>query len=144
MTTWVLVADNSRARFFAATKTTSPLEEVRDLTYPEARLHEGDLVTDKGGRDRNSSTGGAHGLGIESSHKHDGAERFAQMVCGELESARNNGAFAKLYVVAAPTFLGLLRKHQSSALRQLVAGEIDKNLSTKDSILIRRQLPDYL
>lgn len=144
MTTWVLVADNSRARFFSANKATSPLEEVRDLTYPEARLHEGDLVTDKGGRDRNPSTGGAHGLGTESAHKQDGADRFAQMVCGELESARNSGAFSKLYVVAAPTFLGLLRKHQSAALRQLVAGEVDKNLSTQDSATIRRQLPNYL
>jgi len=144
MTTWVLVADNARARFFAAEKALSPLKEVRDLTYPEARLHEGDLVTDKGGRDRNSSTGGAHGLGVESAHKQDGADRFAQQVCEELETARTGGEFSKLYVVAAPTFLGLLRKHQSSALRQLVAGEVDKNLSTKDPAAIRKQLPDYL
>jgi len=144
MTIWVLVADNARARFFAAEKALSPLKEVRDLTYPEARLHEGDLVTDKGGRDRNSSTGGAHGLGVESAHKQDGADRFAQQVCEDLESARTAGEFNKLYVVAAPTFLGLLRKHQSSALRQLVAGEVDKNLSTKDPAAIRKQLPDYL
>ncbi len=144
MTTWVLVADNARARFFAAEKAASPLSELRDLAYPEARLHEGDLVTDKGGRDRNSSTGGAHGLGTESAHKHDGADRFAQQVCDELESARTGGQFEKLYVVAAPTFLGLLRKHQSAALRQLVAGEVDKNLSTKDPATIRKQLPDFL
>jgi protein required for attachment to host cells len=144
MTTWVLVADNSRARFFAADKAASPLKEVRDLTYPEARLHEGDLVTDKGGRDRNSSTGGAHGLGTESAHKQDGADRFAQHVCGELESARNSGEFNKLYVVAAPAFLGLLRKHQSPALRQLVAAEVDKNLATQDTSVIRKQLPDFL
>jgi protein required for attachment to host cells len=143
MTTWVLVADNSRARFFAAEKAASPLTEVRDLTYPEARLHEGDLVSDKSGRDRNPGTG-AHGFGTESAHKHDGAERFALDVCNALESARASGAFSKLYVVAAPAFLGLLRKHQSSALRQLVAGEVDKNLSTKDGTTIRKLLPDYL
>jgi protein required for attachment to host cells len=144
MTTWVLVADTSRARFFAVDKAASPLKEIRDLTYPEARLHEGDLVTDKGGRDRNSSTGGAHGLGTESAHKQDGAERFAQQVCSALESARNGGELDKLYVVAAPTFLGLLRKHQSPALRQLVAGELDKNLATQDAAVIRKQLPDFL
>ena len=144
MTTWVLVADNCRARFFAAEKVASPLEEVRDLTYPEARLHEGDLVTDKGGRDRNSSTGGAHGLGTESTHKHDGADRFAQQVCSELEAARISGQLTKLYVIAAPTFLGLLRKHQSAALRQLVAIEVDKNMATQDTDAIRKQLPDRL
>ena len=68
MRTWVVVADNSRARIFTAEKAASPLTEVRDLTYPEARLHEGDLVTDKSGRDRNPGTG-AHGLGNEATHK---------------------------------------------------------------------------
>lgn len=142
MTTWVLVADNSRARFFAAEKAASSLQEVRDLLYPEARLHEGDLVTDKPGRDRNPVTG-AHGFG-DDSHKHDGADRFALEVCNTLEAARNDGSFHKLYVVAAPQFLGLLRKHQSSSLKQMVAGEVDKNLSTRDVDAIRKHLPDFL
>jgi protein required for attachment to host cells len=116
---------------------------VRDLTYPEARLHEGDLVTDKSGRDRNPGTG-AHGFGNEASHKQDGAERFAMEVCSQLETARAGGEFKKLYVVASPTFLGLLRKHQSSALKQLVAGEVDKNLTTQDPSSIRDYLPDFL
>lgn len=143
MTTWVLVADNSRARFFAAEKATSLLQEIRDLLYPEARLHEGDLVSDKPGRDRNPGTG-AHGFGSDSSHKQDGADRFALEVCNVLESARNDGTFHKLYVVAAPQFLGLLRKHQSSPLKQMVAGEVDKNLTTRDSEAIREHLPDLL
>lgn len=143
MTTLVLVADNSRARFFTAEKAASPLMEIRDLTYPEARLHEGDLVTDKSGRDRNPGMG-AHGFGNESARKQDGAERFALQVCSELESARNAGEFRKLYVVAAPSFLGLLRKHQSSALRQMVVSEVDKNLATHDAAAIRKHLPDFL
>ena len=49
MTTWVLVADNSRARIFSSDKPASVLQEIQDLTHPEARLHEGDLVTDRGG-----------------------------------------------------------------------------------------------
>jgi len=143
MTTWVLVADNSRARFFATEKATSSLREVRDLLNPEARLREGELVSDKPGRDRNPGAG-AHGFGSDASHKQEGAERFAWEVCNELESARNGGAFRKLYVVAAPQFLGLLRKHQSSSLKQMVAGEVDKNLTTQDSATIRKHLPDYL
>ena len=143
MTTWVLVADNSRARFFTTEKATGPLQEIRDLLYPEARLHEGDLVTDKSGRDHNPGTG-AHGFGTDDSHKQDGADRFALEVCNELESARNGGAFRKLYVVAAPQFLGLLRKHQSAPLRHMVAGEVDKNLATQDRTAIRKHLPEFL
>ena len=143
MPTWILVADASRARIFAADKALSPLNEIRTLTSPEARLHEGDLVTDKGGRDRNPGIG-AHGFNVGDEHKQDNAERFAAQVCHELEAARNAGEFRKLYVVAAPTFLGMLRHHQSSALRHLIAGEVDKNLSTQDPAAIRKCLPDYL
>ena len=142
MTTWVLVADNSRARIFSSEKPSSPLQELQDLTHPEARLHEGDLVTDKGGRDKGPS--GAHGISHEQAHKVDGKDKFASQVCSELDAARAAGSFNKLYVVAAPAFLGLLRKHQSGALKQMVAGEVDKNLSTKDPKVIRKHLPDYL
>jgi protein required for attachment to host cells len=105
-------------------------------------LHEGDLVTDKAGRDKGPA--GGHGVGNERAHKIDGADKFALAVCSELDSARASGSFDKLYVVAAPSFLGLLRKHQSSALKQMVAGEVDKNLSTKDPASIRKHLPDFL
>lgn len=143
MPTWILVADASRARIFSAAKALSPLTEIRALTSPEARLHEGDLVTDKGGRDRNPGVG-AHGFNVGDEHKQDNAERFAAHVCQELEAARGAGEFRKLYVVAAPSFLGMLRRHQSNSLRQMVAGEVDKNLSTQDPASIRKCLPDFL
>jgi protein required for attachment to host cells len=143
MPTWILVADNSRARIFIADKAAGPISELRTLTYPEARLHEGDLVSDKGGRDRSPGIA-SHGFNGEDSHKHENAERFAAQVCSELESARTAGELRKLYVVAAPGFLGMLRRHQSAPLRQLIAGEIDKNLSTQDPAVIRRCLPDFM
>lgn len=143
MPTWILVADASRARIFSAEKPLSSLTEIRALTSPEARLHEGDLVSDKGGRARGLGLG-AHGFDVADEHKQDNAERFAAQVCQELEAARNAGEFRKLYVVAAPTFLGMLRRHQSSPLRQMIAGEVDKNLSTQDPAAIRRCLPDFL
>ena len=143
MTTWVLVADNCRARIFSVDKPSSPLTEIRDLTNPEARLHEGDLVTDKSGRDRSAGTGGSS-LGNGSSHKQESIERFAMSVCEELEAARVSDDVHKLYVIAAPAFLGLLRKHQSSHIKQLIVSEMDKNLATQDSSAIRKQLPDYL
>ena len=143
MSIWVLAADNSRARFFTTEKSRSPLRETRDLVDPQARLHEGDLVTDRNGRDRNPSAQ-YHGMGSDRSSRDDGADRFAQHICDVLDNARNQGAFNKLYIVAAPAFLGLLRKHQSPSLRQLIAGEVSKNLSAQPAETIRGHLPDFL
>jgi protein required for attachment to host cells len=143
MKTWVLVADAYRARVFGVERPVSPLSELRDLASPEARLHEGDLVSDKGGGDRNPSVGG-HGLGDQNTHKQELADRFAQDVCAVLEAARVANELSKLYVIAAPAFLGLLRKHQSAMLKQLVVQEVDKSVAAQDPADIRKHLPEYL
>jgi protein required for attachment to host cells len=143
MPTWILVADNSRARIFTAEKAAGPITEISTLTFPEGRLHEGDLTTDKPGRGQ-APGAGAHGVNGGDGAKQENAERFASLLCEDLEAARNQGRFSKLYVVAAPALLGLLRKHLSSPLRQMVVGELDKNLTTQAPDIIRKHLPDFL
>ena len=129
--TWVVAADTSRARIFLSEKPVSELQEIQTLTHPEGRLHEGDLITDTS-------------EGEPDEHKQADADRFAAHVCATLEAGRKAGQFDKLYLVAAPSFLGQLRKHQSTALKQTLAGEVNKNLATQAPADIRRQLPDFL
>ncbi|MGB5453518.1 MAG: host attachment protein [Sedimenticolaceae bacterium] len=140
---WVLVADASRARVFTADKPAGPLNEVEALSNPEARLHEGDIVSDRSGHVM-SGNGGGHNLGSKDQAKEEVANRFAAEVCKQLEKGRTGNAFAKLYVVASPAFLGLMRKHQSDALRELISDEIAKDLSRESPDRIRAQLPEYL
>ncbi|MCB1724086.1 MAG: host attachment protein [Gammaproteobacteria bacterium] len=142
-TTWIVVADACRARIFSADKPSGPLCELETLSNPQARLHEGDLVSDRGGRDT-SANGGSHGLGNGNSVKQENENRFAGEVCEHLERGRMKHAFAKLYVMGAPHFLGLMRKHLSSGLRGLVSEEIAKDLTTQTPERIRAQLPEYL
>lgn len=141
--TWVVVADASRARLFSADRPAGPLFEMETLSNPKARLHEGDLVSDRGGRDSNGN-GVSHGLGQQKAAKEETANRFASELCAHLEQGRCKGAFGKLYVVGAPTFLGLMRKHQSAQLRGLISEEIAKDLTTQSPERIRALLPDYL
>ena len=129
--TWIVAADTSRARIFVSDKPVSDLQEIQTLSHPEARLHEGDLISD--------TTEGEPG-----EHKQTDADRFAAQVCATLEEGRKSGEFNKLYLVAAPNFLGKLRKHQTSAIKQLLAGEVNKNLAAHPVEEIRKQLPDYL
>ncbi len=129
--TWIVAADTSRARIFVSEKPVSELQEIQTLSHPEARLHEGDLISDTT-------------EGEPDDHKHADADRFAAHVCATLEAGRKSGEFDKLYLVAAPNFLGKLRKHQTSAMKQLLAGEVDKNLAAHSPEDIRKQLPDFL
>lgn len=141
--TWVTVADNSRARIFKVVSPSGPLEEIQTLAHPEARLHEGDLTTDRSGRDTNG-TSGSHGFGTATEIKDEEAARFASLVCSTLEAGYRKGWFNKLYIVAAPSFLGLLRKHRSNNVKQIIAEELSKNISTLDAKTIRSHLPEYL
>jgi len=140
---WVVVADASRARIFSCDKPAGALNEIETLSNPEARLHEGDLVSDRGGRDNNGG-GASHGYSTGNEAKEEEAVRFAAEVCQHLEKGRKGKAFNRLYVIAAPAFLGLLRKHQSAPLKALLADEIAKDLTTKAADRIRAQLPDFL
>ena len=131
--TWIVVADASRARFFSAEKSAGPLFEMETLSNPEARLHEGDLVTDNSGQKNGGFVA-----------KTETTNRFANTICSHLESGRHSGAFHKLYILGSPHFLGMMRKHQSSSLRNLIREEIPKDLTTQSPERIRAQLPTYL
>lgn len=143
MTIWVVVADASRARIFIANKPADPLVEIETLSNPEARLHEGDLVSDRGGRISNGE-GARHGYGAGNQAKAESTNRFAAEVCRHLEKNRHSRAFGSLYLLAAPAFLGLLRKHLSDGLRGLIKDEIATDLSTLKPERIRAQLPQFL
>ncbi len=140
---WVVTADTSRARIFSANTPSGPLVEIQTLTHPEARLHQGDLVSDRPGRDRNSG-GGSHDMGHEADAKAEEDVRFAAYVCDNLEKGRISGKCERLYVIAAPGFLGLLRKQQCGSAKKIIAQEISKNLTTHSAADIRKSLPEYL
>jgi protein required for attachment to host cells len=141
--TWVVVADTSRARIFEADKPASELVEIQTLAHPAARLHEGQLVSDRPGSGIGRS-GGTHAFNREDEAREEESIRFAADLCSQLEQARNRRAYDKLYIIAAPAFLGLMRKHESDGVRALVSQEISKNLAGHDVQAIRSHLPTYL
>ncbi len=142
--TWILTADRARARIFTAESSRGPLIEMEDLVHPEARLRAQGLTSDAPGRTYDGGRQGGHTVGHEDDPGRIEAERFAKEVCEALSLARKAGRFEKLYVVAAPTFLGLLRECLDPATRRLVAGELDKNLAAHAAAEIRAHLPERL
>lgn len=144
ITTWVVAADSSRAKILAAEKRNGPLTEVEDLVHTEARLQEQDLKSDTRGRAFDSGGQGRHAMEPRNTAKQQEAIRFAKQVCDTLTSAHGEGRFEKLYIVAAPTFLGLLRDCLNSVVQSKIAGEVSKNLATHSPQDIRGHLPEYL
>jgi len=141
---WVLTADASRAKIWAAPTPSSPLELVREMESPEGRMHERDLTSDLPGRAFDSSGSGRHTMEQEVSPKKEAAIRFSHELAGALAEACKQSAFGKIYLAAAPSFLGLLRGCCKEILKQCDVVEVDKDYATMAAGELRSHLPEYL
>ncbi len=144
MSICVIVADSSAARFLIAESIDSPLIEDRDFVHPESRLREQDLVSDGSGSGSDSGGHGKHSMGHEKTAVQKQAADFANEVAAELEKLRAAGGLYRVYLVAPPKFLGLLRSSLNKSCTALVSGEIGKDLVKHGIDDIRAQLPRRL
>jgi protein required for attachment to host cells len=140
----ILVADAARARLFDAPKPTSPLHEVEDLANPLARLHEGDLAADRPGVLKNQALEPRHSAFGGGGMKDHRTEEFAASVCERLSAVVRAEDAHRVYIVAEPSFLGLLRQRMEPALRKQVVDEIPKSITNRAPAEIRAVLPARL
>lgn len=143
-TTWVVVADQARARLFSAFDQNGSLEEVEDQANPEGRLHERDLKTDSPGRAFDSMGEGRHAMGKHHSPKEQEAIRFAHEVAERLAAGLHDGAYRHLIISATPRFLGLLREALPEDVAECIVLELHKDLTALSTDEIRAHLPDRL
>ena len=144
MSICVVVADSSKARILLAENGRGALIDDRDFVHPESRLREQDLVSDGTGNETDSGGYGKHSMGHENAAHRKHAETFANELCGEIDKLRRNSDLHKIYLVASPKFLGLLRSSMSKQCTELLVGEINKDLVSHSIEDIRSHLPKLL
>lgn len=169
--TWIIVADRARARILTPKEEKrKPLSEIIDFVgragyagpekYPPEKMNElEDFVHPEGQmkprelkRDRDGNfheTGSPRGVPRQTGDdqtdvEHQTAEQFAAEIVEYLETARMNGEFQRIGLVAAPKFLGVLRQKLTSPLKKMIAFEINKDYSKLKTEEIRKHLPENL
>jgi protein required for attachment to host cells len=144
MTILVIVADASRARIFSAVDKAAPLTETKDLVNTASRLRDQDLVADGHGSGVDSTGHGKHTMGHENdAHKHQ-TSLFSRQLADEIESVRSTGALYRIYIIAPPVFLGLVRSDLTKASGELIEETINKDLVQHSIDDIRSHLPKLL
>lgn len=129
--TWVLVADEGVARIYERPESGGDLEQVEELTDAAARADRAELRRDAYGR----RAGGDPRMGanVTSSASDDELHRegalFAARVAARLAEALQERRFEALHVVAAPRFLGQLRKAFDRHVNDRIVGELAKDLT---------------
>jgi protein required for attachment to host cells len=139
-----VVADSARARLFEAESPTAPLTELEDMLNPAGRLRDQDLNADAPGRSFDSFGEGRHAMGKHNDPQRQEAIRFAQRLAEHLESAFDQQRVARVHLVVAPAFLGLLRAALSEKLQGVLESELDANLVRHTVKDIRSHLPERL
>ncbi len=141
--TWIVVANNSFARFFTTESQSSPLIEIETLTHLEGRLHDRDMTSDLSGKIKGEG-GVGHAFEPPTDPKKHEAENFAHLVANHLEASHNEHKFEQLLIVAEPSFLGLLRNQLSAHIKKLICFELDSNIVSLNAEEIRIHLPEHL
>ncbi len=141
---WILVADGSRARLFAADKPASEIKELEAWEAPTVRMHETELTSDLPGRAFDSTNPARHAYGQPEDPKQAEMRRFAKMLAERLEEAAKRDAYERLYLAAGPKMLGLLREALGEHASKRLAGTYDRDWTRERADTIRARLPEYL
>lgn len=141
---WVLAADAGRVRFFSAEHSDGKLVEFLDLLNPDMRMREGDATSTPKGHVMQGAGGSGQTFEPHHTQSEHSAESFAKEVCERLETARQEGSVARIYVISEPSFLGLIRKNISPATKPLIVQETPRDLSRHPAAEIRTMLPKWL
>jgi protein required for attachment to host cells len=127
-TTWLVAADDSRARVLQVTDRERHLTEIQDLVNPAGRAQDRELQTDAEPR-FNGTRGGPPSDAERQGAVEHSVRVFAREVGRYLDKARIAQRFDRLVLVAPPKFLGALRKELHKEVEKLVAEELPKDLS---------------
>jgi protein required for attachment to host cells len=124
----VVVANQSEAEIYSMQRLRGSLTLLDTLINETGKVRARDLVSDSPGRVHDRVGPGRHGMEPDVGVKEGERRRFAKTVVDYLDAAHQQGSFARLLLVAAPAFLGEIRKAMNSQLAEIIVEEIPKDL----------------
>ncbi|MDE2236054.1 MAG: host attachment protein [Gammaproteobacteria bacterium] len=139
----VVAADRGRARLFSIAPGQERLQEIQDFLNADARLRARNLASDRQGRGLNRTRASRAALG-NASLQDESASRFAHEVSGVIAGKLLRKTNTRLFVIADPQFLGLLRGELRARKLRAPVRYIAKNLTRSSSARIRGYLPKRL
>jgi protein required for attachment to host cells len=125
---WILIANRSRASIVhALPHGVRPYPTLASYIHAEGRLRPHERDSDVSGRIQHP--GGARStIEPHEDRDHVEARRFAKQLVDVLDRDRQNGRFDRLFVIAPPAFLGVLRETWPNPLRDRIALELNEDL----------------
>jgi protein required for attachment to host cells len=126
-TTWILVANSSKAKLYANDGPKKGLKLVQELSHPQSRAKGLALITDRPGHYKSARS--ARGAFAQQTDPREQEKiRFAHELAIVLEKGRTGKAgYRRLILCAPPDFLGTLNSVLGDQVRGLVSAAISKD-----------------
>jgi protein required for attachment to host cells len=138
---WVVVTDESKAIVYGRDSISGPLRELFSLDNDVARKKMDQLISDSGGRSFDSHGKGRHTMSSDQSDPQKAAAMaFAKQIAERVAQAMHDGSCRGFALVAAPRFLGVLRKAISIATTAEPYATVDKEVVNQDAAVIEKLL----
>lgn len=144
MTTWILVADEARARVLEARRADGHVVERESFIHEEGRQHARDVVADRLPRAQESVGGARHAIEPHTDLETVEASRFAHELAAALEAGRVDHRYERLVLVAPPRFLGTLRAVLPEEVQRHVVGSLPKDVTREPVDDIRDRVKSLL
>ena len=125
--TLVVVANEREARLLVNEGVGKGLIQIEDVprdAWPDAEV----AYSDQRGRGQAGPGTARHGMEPSTSEQRQMRERFAGHLAEKLGSVWGKGDYDRLIVAAPPKMLGALRDEMPAALKDSLAGDLDKDL----------------
>lgn len=142
--TWIVVADAAKATVFSHKGPGKGLEPVQGATWSHDVRPSREINSDAPGRSFDSHGQGRHAMEPPTDPKEHATQEFARHVADQLKSALNDGSYERLILIAAPAFLGDLRKELDKEVGKRVQAEIPRDLVHMKIEEVESHLEDVL
>ena len=137
---YALVANRAGAALYRTMGPGVAPKLVRRFDHPDGRLKNREINTDKPGRGFDKSGIGSHAFLPEEGPVEHVARDFANQLAKELDHARQRNEYDELALIAPPRMLGYLRDAMNAQTRDLVYGELAKEIDQDNPMELRRHL----
>jgi len=142
--TWILIADGARARLVVKANNIDGYKQVIDTDFITDNRPSHEIGTERPGRTHDSAGSARHALQPPADPHREEKRHLAKRVAAFLEEQRQQKAFERLVVIAAPQALGDLRGSFPVPLQSMVAEEIDKDLTMFSLNDLQDKLPELI
>jgi protein required for attachment to host cells len=125
---WYVIADGGRARFVARDEK-GAFRTVASFVSTELHARASDLGRDRPTRVMESAGPGRSAVEPRRDLKEAAKEDFVKVVAGQLDDEHQRGQFDELMLVAPPGVLTELKQALSKPIAELVASDLQKDLT---------------